>query len=127
VQALRQAAPVDISDTATVMMRFAGGATGSLTAVGITPTFHRLHIFGTEGWVEIRQNSRFEYCPVAGERTVIEFPAADLLRRQLEAFAAAASGEAPYPVTPDQAVAGVAVLEAMGKSAISGQVVRVGK
>ena len=121
VQALRQAATVNISDTATVMMRFASGATGSLTAVGITPTFHRLHVFGTRGWVEIRQNSRFEYCPIEGEPTVIEFPAADLLRRQLEAFAAAARGEAPYPVTPDQAVAGVAVLEAMVRAARSGR------
>lgn len=121
VQAAHLAAPVDISDTATVSMRFASGASGTLTAIGITPVFQRLHLFGTEGWTEIRNNRRFEFRPLKGDGTVAEFPAFDALKCQLETFAAAVTGDAAYPVSPEDAVAGVAALEAMGRSALSGQ------
>ncbi len=125
VQASHMAAPVDISDTASVSMRFASGATGGLTAIGVTPIFQRLHLFGTEGWAEIRNGRRFEFCPLKGESTVTDFPATDLLKLQLESFAAAITGDRPYPVRPEDAVAGVAVLEAMMRSAASGAVERV--
>ena len=123
VQAAHLAAPIKIkmSDTASVLMRFASGASGSLTAIGVTPIFQRLHLFGTEGWVEIRNNRRFEFCPLKGEGTVINYPAFDALRCQLESFAKAITGEAAYPVSPEDAVAGVAALEAMGRSALSGR------
>jgi predicted dehydrogenase len=57
-----------------------------------------------------------------GEGTVTEFPAFDALKRQLESFAAAITGDAPFPVSPDDAMAGVAALEAMGRSAQSGRI-----
>lgn len=122
VQAAHLAAPVDMSDTVTVSMRFTSGASGSLTAIGITPVFHRLHLFGTEGWAEIRNNRRFEFRPLKGEGTVTEFPAFDALKCQLESFAAAVRGEAAFPVSPEDAVAGVAALDAMGRSAMSGRI-----
>ena len=125
VQARHLAAPVEFLDTASVSLGFASGATGSLTAIGVTPSFERLHIFGTEGWAEIRGGDRFELRPRTGDPSVVEFPKADLLKHQLESFAAAINGESPYPVTPENAVAGVAVLEALTRSAESGQVVRV--
>jgi predicted dehydrogenase len=121
VQAAHMAAPVDISDTATVSMRFASGASGSLTAIGVTPVFQRLHLFGTDGWAEIRNNRRYEFQPLKGEGRVVEFPAFDALKCQLESFAAAVKGEASFPVSPENAVAGVAALEAMGRSALSGR------
>jgi predicted dehydrogenase len=121
VQAAHLAAPLEMSDTATVSMRFASGASGSLTAIGVTPVFQRLHLFGTEGWAEIRNNRRFEYRPIKGEGAVLEFPASDLLTCQLERFAAAIMGEKEYPVSPADAVAGVAAMEAMGRSAVSGR------
>ena len=124
-QGLRQVIEVDIADTAAVMLRFAGGASGLLTAIGVTPDFQRLHLFGTDGWAEIRDNRRFEFKPIKGDSTVIDFPAFDALKCQLETFAAAVAGETAFPVTPDHAVAGVAALEAMAKSAASGQPVKL--
>jgi len=121
VQAANLAAPVEMSDTVTVSMRFASGASGGLTALGVTPVFQRLHLFGTEGWAEIRNNRRFEFRPLKGEGAVIDFPAFDALKCQLESFAAAVTGEAPFPVSAEDAVAGVAALEAMGRSAKSGR------
>lgn len=121
VQALRQVVEVDIADTASVMLRFAGGASGLLTGIGVTPNFHRLHLFGTEGWAEIRANTRFEYQPLKGDSIVTEFAAFDALKCELETFAAAAAGDAVFPVSPDDAVAGAAALEAMAKSGASGK------
>lgn len=125
VQARHLAAPVDRADTATVAMRFASGASGSLTAIGVTPVFQRLHLFGTEGWAEIRKNRRFEFCPLTGEASVIDFPDFNLLKCQLESFAAAVAGDAAFPVSPDDAVAGVAALDAMARSYASGETVQV--
>ena len=120
-QGLRQVVDIGIDDTATVMLRFASGASGLLTAIGVTPNFHRLHIFGSDGWAEIRGNSRLEYQPLEGDGTVTEFTPFDALKYELETFAAAAAGEMEFPVSPENAVYGVAVLEAMAQSGASGK------
>ena len=91
-----------------------------LTAIGVTPEFARLHIFGTEGWAEIRGASRLEIKPRQGESTVVDFAAFDTLKAQIEVFAAAATGAADFPLSPQQAIASVAAVEAMAQSAKSG-------
>ncbi len=64
-----------------------------------------------------------------GEET-LDFPPFDparleleSARAELEAFAAALSGGPPYPLPLDQAVHGTAVLEAIVRSSISGEMV----
>jgi len=123
VRALRQATDLDAADTATTSLRFASGPSALLTAIGVTADFHRLHIFGTEGWAELRGNRSFTFQPRGGEAEVLELPANDPVRDEIEAFAAAATGERAYPITPEAAIAGVAALEAMGRSAAEGGVV----
>jgi predicted dehydrogenase len=44
------------------------------------------------------------------------YPLIDIERAELEAFAAAAAGGNPYPVTLEEAVHGIAVFEAVTKS-----------
>ena len=119
VKGLRQVIELDIADTTSVMLRFAGGASGLLTAIGVTPDFNRLHLFGSHGWAEIRGNTHFEFKPQDGDGVVTDYPKFDALKCELESFAAA--GEAAYPVSPEDAVHGVAALEAMFKSGASGQ------
>ena len=116
----RLATDLDVCDTSTVTMRFADGASGQLCAIGVTPEFARLHFFGTAGWAEIRGATRFEFAPLGGEPEVIDFPPFDTLKCQLESFAAAARGEAEFPVSPQNAIDGVAAVEAMARSAESG-------
>lgn len=120
-----RATDLDVCDTSSVALRFAGGASGQLCAIGVTPEFARLHFFGTEGWAEIRGASRFEFAPLKGEREVVDFPAFDALKCQLESFAAAALGEAEFHVSPQNAIDGVAAVEAMARSAESGGPVRL--
>lgn len=119
------ATDLDVCDTSTVTLSFESGASGTLGAIGVTPNFARLHFFGTKGWAEIRGASRFEFAPLTGEPEVIDFPAFDTLRGQLESFAAAARGDAAFHVSPQNAIDGVAAVEAMARSAKSGGPVKV--
>lgn len=119
------ATDLDVCDTSSVTLRFAGGVSAHLSAIGVTSAFARLHFFGTKGWAEIRGASRFEFAPLEGEREVIEFPAFDTLKCQLESFAAAALGGIAFRVSTQNAIDGVAAVEAMARSAESGAPVRL--
>lgn len=116
VDATTQVVTHDFSDCASVTLRFGGGETGTLTAIGVSPGFNRLHMYGDKGWAEVRGTNRLEYQPVGGDLIVEEFDAVDMCRVQLETFAAAARGEAAWPVPPEDAINGVGALEAMLKS-----------
>jgi predicted dehydrogenase len=120
-----QITKISSADTATVTLAFKSGASGLLTAIGVTPNFHRLHLFGTEGWAEVRGNRNFEFRPREGEPTATEFPPANILKRELEIFAAAAIGEATFPLSDETVIAAVAALEAMAVSEATGEAVTV--
>jgi predicted dehydrogenase len=60
-------------------------------------------------------------CMVNAQPTVIDYPQGSTERAELEAFAEAIEGGTPYACPPDDAVHGVAVLDAIVKSARSGQ------
>ena len=62
----------------------------------------------------------FTVCRAGGEPATRQIPAIDAARANLEAFAEAASGGAPYPIPPQDMVHNVAVLEAICASAESG-------
>ncbi len=121
VQASQRAISVPIADTTGVLLRFASGASGLLTAIGVTADYERLTIFGTKGWAEIRDMSRFEFKPISGEGKVTNYPDFDAERAELEAFANAVTGTRPFPVPLADAVNSVAAIEAMGISAASGK------
>lgn len=113
VDATTQVVKHDFSDCASVTLRFAGGETGTLTAIGVAPNFNRLQFFGDKGWAEVRGTERIEYQMLGGDLVIEEFDAVDMCRKQLELFAAAAEGKAAWPVPPADAINGVAALEAM--------------
>ena len=60
-------------------------------------------------------------CMVDGQPTVIDYPQTSTERAELEGFADAIAGGAPYACPPEDAVHGVAVLEAIVASARSGR------
>jgi predicted dehydrogenase len=115
------ATDLSAADTSTVTLSLPGGVSGLLTALGVSPGFARLHFFGTEGWLEWRDATHLEFKPLEGDKEVIDFPAFDTLKEQVESFVAAAEGKAEYRIPKDNAIAGVAAVEAMGISAESGK------
>jgi predicted dehydrogenase len=112
---------VPIADTTAVLLRFKNNASGLLTAIGVTPEYYRLAVFGSKGWIELRGNEEFTFQPKEGAAETIRFPRIDTERAELEAFADVVAGRRPFPYALEDAVHSAAVLEAMGESAASGK------
>ena len=140
-QSFRRAAPIDADDTTSILVRMKEGMSGYLGTMTTTGPGFSFQVFGSKGWLRLeglthvagasseeRRTRLFGTCkfqPVKGEAKVWQAAAMDISRAALEAFAKAASGGPPYPVTLDQAIHGVAVTEAIIRSAASGRVERV--
>ena len=117
-------------DTLTITIGFASGATALLTAVLATPFMGRLALLGSKGWMEIRDRTHPEH-PTGWEvtRTVrgsapvtATYPPHPAVRDNLEAFARAVLGKAPYAVTHEEMLANVKTFEAIKRSAANGQI-----
>ena len=109
-------------DTLSVLLRFENEVTGTLSAVRATPRYWRTHLFGTTRSVELLQEGTLVVHAVgqpSPERQV--FPPVDTLRLELEAFADAIEGRAPYPIGDAGMVATVAAFEAVCRSVKSGR------
>lgn len=140
-QSMSRAVEVDSDDTTSVLFKMKDGMTGYLSCILATAPLYRLQIFGSGGWVrydgkvhvagtssEERRSQLFgtcEYKPVKGEGETWNAEALDLSRACLEAFAQAASGGKPYPISFDQMIHGAAVTEAIVKSAETNLPVKV--
>lgn len=107
-------------DSLSVMLEFASGISGTLSMVRATPRVWRLHLFGENGSVEAVNDTDVVLRESGRAPELITAPEVDTLRAELEAFAAAAEGRAPYPLPPDQAVANVATFEAIVRSLAAG-------
>lgn len=121
----RRVLKIDIDDTTSMLFHFENGISGYLGTFTATSLNWRLQVFGSKGWAEIRDESRLEFRPLEGEAEVIDYPPFNTLLAEFEAFAAAISSRTPYPVSLGQAVHGIAVLEAVNRSASSGQTITV--
>lgn len=114
-------------DTLSMLLRFENDVTGTLSAVRATPRYWRTHLFGTERSVELLQEDTL-VIHAAGQPSPLRqaFPAVDTLRLELEAFADAILGRAPYPIGDDDMIATVAAFEAVCRSVKSGRTEIVG-
>ena len=122
-----------IPETLGIMMKYKSGANAVITSVLGPPFTIRFAVYGNKGWVEIFDKAH----PQAPEGWVvkkathespvqtIEYPAVSMVRANLEAFADAAAGRAPYPVSHEEMIANISAFEAIGKSAESGAIVKV--
>jgi predicted dehydrogenase len=118
-------AGIDMDDTTSMLLKFASGITGYLGTVFVTGDLWRVHVFGAKGWLEMRGDSDLTYCGLEGAPQRIELPKVDKERALLEAFADAVASKQNFMVPPEQAVNGIAVLEAIVASAASGTPVSI--
>ncbi|MGZ8154871.1 MAG: Gfo/Idh/MocA family protein [Burkholderiales bacterium] len=125
----RRALPpeVEIDDTTTMLLRFDSGATGYLGTIFATGELWRVHVFGSKGWLEMRGHEELTACGLEGEPQKITLPARDLEQAALERFADGVAAGERFVVPADQAVNGIAVLEAIVASAESGRPVEIGR
>lgn len=129
--AVRRVVTADIDDTTAVLVEFANGMTGFLSTLLAARADNRFAVYGSAGNAEItpRSYNRLEISALEGEAEIIDFGDYDMdvetLKAELEAFADAVEGRAPFPVSPDQIVHVVAVTDAIIRSAETKQPVRV--
>ena len=114
---LRQALDVPVDDTTSMLFRFQSGITGYLGTITATPRLWRVQVFGSKGWAHMRDWQTIDMRWLEGEVETRVHPMVDIQLAELEAFAEATAGGDPYPVTPEEAVHGIAVFEAVAKSA----------
>ena len=120
-------------DTLAILLTFKQGGHALISAVLATPFDGRFAVYGSKGWIEVRDKTHPEAPEgwvltkvVRGEpRVVTEYQPAPNVLANLEAFADAAEGRAPYPVPQSQMIANISALEAAFKSAASGAIVEV--
>jgi predicted dehydrogenase len=118
--------PPDVLDTVSVLFEFANGVSGTMSSIRATPLYWRAHVFGNLGSAEAIGPTEVVLRKTGGAAPVrMNFDPADALRGELEAFAIAAGGGVPYPITPAQMIETVAAFEAIVQSMQSGQPMRV--
>jgi predicted dehydrogenase len=119
-QLLTWQAPPDALDSLCVLLEFRNGMSGTLATVRVTPVVWRLHLFGTDGNAENHDQTEVVLRITGKPAERRGLPEVDTLRLELEAFADAVEGRAPYPIPYDQMIDTVAVFEAITRSVAAG-------
>ena len=116
---------VPLDDTTVVIFRLADGGTASLLTFTATAPTYRIQAFGTrakaqlDGRSDKRGTETLMVTTVDGVETMQRFEPFDIERAELEAFAHAIRGTAPYPITRAEILNGIAAFEAVSLSAAS--------
>jgi predicted dehydrogenase len=129
----RRAAPL-VDDTTVFTMKHKNGVISTNYCTLASAPSYCIAVFGTDGIAETMRPGldTFRFFPrsdkphAAAQPEVIENKGFNPVKASMEAFASAVQGEASYPITHEQIIHGVAVFEAIVKSAAAGQPVRVG-
>ncbi|MDF8357645.1 Gfo/Idh/MocA family protein [Ensifer adhaerens] len=116
-------------DTLSAHIRFENGGTAYVSASLATPFVSRFAVFGTKGWMDIRDKAHVESpsgwvvtSSSAGQAiTVSEVGPAEPVRDNLVAFARAIRGQS-YAITGEEMIDNIALLEAIIRAARTGQV-----
>jgi predicted dehydrogenase len=120
-----QKPPPDPRDVAAAMMQFKSGATGLLATVRAAPMFWRIHVFGTKGSAEAREETSITVAMIGGQPETKIFPPEDSLGVLLEAFAETIETGKPFPVSTTDMLDVVGAFEATIRSIAEGNPVTV--
>lgn len=120
-------------DTVAAYVRFRGGGTSYVSASLANPFMSRFTVYGAGGWIDIRDKAHVEApdgwivtsAMAGGPIITREIGKAEPVRDNLVAFARSVRGGQTYPITAQHLVNTVALLEAVFRSALSGQIERV--
>jgi predicted dehydrogenase len=121
-------------DVLSVHFRFASGVTGVMSNLATTPFYHRLALFGDEGWVEVTETTNVDVPEPAlltwrgldDEIHTRTYAHRDTVGANLHQWARAALGLGSYRFTDDELVHNIEILEAIVRSAESGTIEKVG-
>jgi predicted dehydrogenase len=117
-------------DTVAAFVKVRGGGTSYVSASLANPFISRFAVLGSKGWIDIRDRAHVETpngwvvtSAMAGRPIeTVEVGKAEPVKDNLVAFARAVRGTEPYPITGDQLISNIALLEAVFASAESGRI-----
>ncbi|MGF6597403.1 putative dehydrogenase [Paraburkholderia sp. GAS448] len=113
-----------VSKALSLHLRFSSGATGYVSSILETPLYMRFAVFGTAGWVEVRNLAHPDARGASlttlrrangTERTIVH-GWNDSVRANLESFCHAVTSDAPYQISVSQMIRNVAVMTAASES-----------
>jgi predicted dehydrogenase len=120
-----QKPPPDPRDAAAAMVQFESGATGLLATVRAAPMFWRIHVFGTKGSAEAREETSLTVALMGRQPETKIYSPADSLGVLLEAFAETIETGKPFPVSSADMLDVVGAFEAIIQSIGEGKPVMV--
>ena len=136
-QSARRVLGHGLDDTTSMLFRFRNGASAYLGTVIATAETWRMQVFGSKGWVEVGDVEhlttwQMKACFVDPKNLMehhkpqlLTFPQVSTERAELEHFARACAARRPLAVVGGDEEHGVAVFEAILKSAKSGKTARL--
>jgi predicted dehydrogenase len=108
--------PPDPLDSLSALLEFDGGIGGTISAVRSTPAYWRVHAFGRHGSAEALGRTELVVRKSGAEPEHRHFEPVDSVRANLEAFADAVAGRAPFPIPIEEMLATVAAFEAIANA-----------
>jgi predicted dehydrogenase len=99
---------------------FVNGVTGTLATVRATPFYWRVHVFGIHGSAEVLDEHTIILRKSGGAPQRLTYPATDVLRAELDAFADAIEDNGLFPVPEAEVLATLSAFEAALRSMKSG-------
>jgi predicted dehydrogenase len=112
-------------DTISVLFKFANGVSGFLGAVRPSPFYWRVQVFGDKGSAEAVGETEIITRLSGGKTERKELPKVDSLLVEIDHFADAVAGKAPYPITPDEIVNTIGAFDAITTSIETGKPVKL--
>jgi len=113
--------PPDPHDSLSALLEFASGVSATLAMVRSTPAYFRLHAFGREASAEALGRTDLVLRRSGAEPCHLSLQPVDSVRANLEAFAEAVAGVAPYPIPTSEMLDTIAAFEAITEAAKSGE------
>ena len=113
-------------DVVSVHLRFGDDTTGHIAAVSATPFYSRIAVFGSHGWAESRDTQHVDpggpahlFTRLRGdaEQGVRTYQPRNVVKANLEEWAAAVTGKGSYRFTNSERFGNIALLEAIARSA----------
>ncbi|MDR7009658.1 Gfo/Idh/MocA family protein [Paraburkholderia strydomiana] len=122
------ASKLQSGDTMSALCRFVNGGTAYISASLATPFISRFAVYGTKGWIDIRDRAHVEAPDgwvvttghAGGPITTTEIGKAEAVLTNLEAFASAVMNRRAYPINGDELINNISLLEAIIKGSRSG-------
>jgi len=121
----RIASHVFENDTASALLTFENGQTAYIGDVMATAEQRYFQLFASEGWARRVAEDELVLAPRGGTTETLSFDPVDLVRANNEAFADAVMGNAAYPISTDDMIHNVAILDAITTSIRENRPVKV--